>query len=75
MKLSPNKKAIGCKWMYAKKEGSYDVVDVHYKIRLVAKDFAQCQGINYDEIFFLIIKYSSIRILLAFVAYYSLILE
>ena len=37
--LPKKKKAIGCKWVYAKKRGSLKNDVVHYKARLVAKGY------------------------------------
>ena len=74
VKLPPGRKAIGCKWVYAKKVGSLEA-DVRYKARLVAKGFAQREGIDYDEVFSPVVKYLSIRVLLALVAQFGLILE
>nr|GEV36617.1 retrovirus-related Pol polyprotein from transposon TNT 1-94 [Tanacetum cinerariifolium] len=45
------KKAIGCKWVCAKKEGFPVQDDVRYKARLVAKGYAQKEGIDYNEVF------------------------
>ena len=42
--LPKSKKAIGCKWVFAKKEGFPNKEDVRYKARLVAKGFAQREG-------------------------------
>jgi len=39
---------------------------------LVAKGYAQREGINYNEIFSSVVKHSSIQILLALVAQYEL---
>ena len=39
--LPKEKKAIGCKWVYAKKHGSLKYDTVRYKVRLVAKGYVQ----------------------------------
>jgi len=60
--LPKGKKAIGCKWVYAKKQGYLKENMVRYKARLVAKDYAQREEIDYNKVF------SPIVILLALVA-------
>ena len=58
--LPKRKKAIGYKWVYAKKQGSLKKDIVHYKARLVAKGYAQREGIDYNEVFSPVVKHSSI---------------
>ncbi|KAE8654946.1 hypothetical protein F3Y22_tig00117034pilonHSYRG00285 [Hibiscus syriacus] len=70
--LPKGKRAIGCKWVIPKKDVPHSKKDVRYKVRLVAKGYAQKEGINYNEVFSLVVKHSSIRILLALVAQLNL---
>ena len=65
--LLKKNKAIGCKWVFAKIYKSPDGDIVSYKARLVAKDYTQREGIDYNEILSPILKHSSIRILLTLV--------
>ena len=43
--------------------------------RLVAKGFTQREGIDFNEIFSPVVKHSSIRLLLSYIAYHDLHLE
>ena len=66
--LLKDSKAIGC-WVFRKKNNE------QYKTRLVAKGYAQKEGIEYNEIFSPVVKHTSIQILLAIVAQFDLELE
>jgi hypothetical protein len=57
---------VGCKWGYkikSKQDGSLD----RYKARLVAKEFKQRYGIDYDDTFNPVVKIATIRIILSIV--------
>lgn len=70
-----NKRIVGCKWIYRKKEGIPGVEATRYKARLVAKGFTQVEGVDFNEIYSPVVKHYSIRILLAIVAFHDLELE
>ena len=74
VRLLEGKRAIGCKWIFKKKEGATSQ-DIKYKTRLVAKGYSQQKDIGYKKVFSSIIKHSSIRVLLALVASQNLKLE
>ena len=48
--LSPNKKPIGCRWVFKTKLSLYGIVD-RYKARLVAKGNHQIEGVDYFDSF------------------------
>ena len=58
--LPKGKKAIGCKCVFAKKQGSSDGDIVRYKVRFVAKGYTQREDIDYNEVFSPVVKHSSI---------------
>ncbi|KAK8696647.1 hypothetical protein V6N13_001779 [Hibiscus sabdariffa] len=63
-------KPIGCKWVFKKKTDMDGNVQT-YKGRLVAKDFRQIHGVDYDETFSPVAMLKSIRILLAIAAFHD----
>jgi len=75
VKPPSDKKVIGCKWVFKKKEGIPGVENARYKARLVAKGYSQVHGVDFNDVFSPVVKHSSIRVLLALVAMYDLELE
>ncbi|CAJ2668093.1 unnamed protein product [Trifolium pratense] len=73
--LPKNKRIVGSKWVFKRKEGIPGVEAPRYKARLVAKGFTQVEGIDYNEIFSPLVKHCSIRVLMAIVNMYDLELE
>jgi hypothetical protein len=46
-----------------------------FKIRLVAKDYSQQKGVDYEDIFFPVVRHTSIRAVLVLVVHYDMALE
>ncbi|CAK9821232.1 Retrovirus-related Pol polyprotein from transposon TNT 1-94 [Anthophora plagiata] len=65
--LPQGKRAIGCKWVFSIKNDAAGNLK-RYKARLVAKGFRQRAGIDYFDTFAPVVRYESIRILLAIAA-------
>jgi len=61
-------KAIGLKWVYKVKKNPEGEI-VKYKARIVAKGYAQRQGVDYDEVFAPVARLETVRLLLALAAY------
>jgi len=66
--LPKDSMAIDCIWVFHKKDNE------HYKAK-IAKGYAQNKGIDYNEIFYHVVKHTSIWMLLAIVVQLDLELE
>jgi hypothetical protein len=64
IKLPPGRKAIGSKWVFKVKRNSDGTVE-RSKTRLVAKDFGQRPGVNFDEMFAPTTQGAALRTILA----------
>ena len=65
VELPEDREAIGCKWVFKVKYTSSGEIE-RFKGRLVAKGYAQKHGIDFDETFSPVVRFSSVRALLAF---------
>jgi transposase InsO family protein len=65
-----HRKVIGCKSVCKIKRGA-DGQIAKYKVRFVARGFAQVQGVDYNETFAPVVRYSSLRLLFALVAHHD----
>ena len=65
--LPSGKKPVGCKWVFTIKYKANGSID-SYKVRLVAKEYTQTRGIDYQETFAQVAKMNSVRILLSLAA-------
>ena len=58
--------------MYKKKEAILENEGEKFKARLVAKGYSQKHKVDYDEIFPLMVRRTSIRTMLSLVAYFDI---
>ena len=71
--LPKGRKALKNKWVFKLKHDDEKLLK--YKVRLVVKGFSQKQGIDFDEMFSLVVKMCSIRVILGLAASMNLELE
>ena len=69
--LPNDRRAIEIKWIFKRKTDADSSVTI-YKARFVAKGFRQVQGVEYDEIFSLVMMIKSVRIMLAIATFYEI---
>ena len=58
------KKVVGSTWVY-KVNYIIDIIMEKYKARFMEKGFSQKEGIDYEETFTLVARYSSIRTIIS----------
>ena len=59
-----NKSVVSLKWIYKIKHTAYGSIE-KYKARFVARGFSQKEGIDYEETFAPVARYTSIRTIMA----------
>jgi hypothetical protein len=69
--LPPGHKTIGNKWVLKVKRKANGSID-KYKACLVAKGYTQREGIDYEDIFSPVVRFSIIRLILSIVAKHDL---
>ena len=67
VELPKDRKVVGCKWFYKLKKGVDDKVAKHKAI-LVEKRYSQKEGIDFHEIFSLVVKLVSIQLMFALIS-------
>ena len=67
VELSKNQLALPCKWVYRLKGTVSDPTTPKYKARLVVTGFRQQYGVDFDDIFSLVVKMTTLRFLIAVV--------
>ena len=63
----PHTRSIGLKWVYKAKKDASGIVTKH-KARLVVKGYVKHQGIDFNEVFALVARLESVRLLLTHAA-------
>lgn len=61
---SRNRSSVDCKWMFRTKRDAIGMV-LRHKARLVAKGYSQVVGIDFNEIYTSITKFTTIKTIVA----------
>ena len=69
--LPPGQKPVECKWVFTVKKNMNGNIE-KFKARLVAKAFTQQYGVNYFETFSPVVRYATIRMVIAIAAKYKM---
>ena len=62
--LPKDRKAVGSKWVFKRKIGADGMVE-RYKARLVAQEFSKKSGLDYDQTFSPVVRFESLRTMIA----------
>ena len=66
--LPHGKKPIGLRWIFKLKKNSNGEI-AKYKARLVAKGYVQKAGVDYEEVFALVARMETVRLIIALAAH------
>ena len=71
VKLPEGRKSVGCKWVFKKKHDADGTVE-RFKARLVAQGYNQKFGVDFDETFSPVVRFESVRTMIALAAEHDL---